>query len=62
MKEFDWVELIVDKEKYKKEGVHKGMVGIIAYDKCIDGEWLVVFDYKIDISIKETDLKVIMRK
>ncbi len=25
MKEYDRVELIVEKEKYAKEGVHKGM-------------------------------------
>ena len=27
MKEYDRVELIVEKEKYAKEGVHKGMDG-----------------------------------
>ena len=29
MKEYDRVELIVEKEKYAKEGVHKGMDGFV---------------------------------
>ena len=27
MKEYDYVEVIVEKEKYAKQGVHKGMKG-----------------------------------
>ncbi len=33
VKEMDCVEVIVEKEKYAKEGVHKGMQGWICYDK-----------------------------
>lgn len=29
MKYLDCVEIIVEKEKYAKEGVHKGMQGVI---------------------------------
>ena len=67
MKEMDIVELIVEKEKYAKEGVHKGMQGWICYDKCVRGYWLVNFPQygeKDDIattSIHETDMKQIPR-
>ena len=33
----DCVEVIVEKEKYAKEGVHKGMQGWICYDKRVRG-------------------------
>jgi hypothetical protein len=67
MKEMDIVELIVEKEKYAKEGVHKGMQGWICYDKCVRGYWLVNFPQygeKDDIattSIHEMDMKQIPR-
>ena len=32
MKEYDRVELIVEKEKYAKEGVHKGMDGFVTQE------------------------------
>ena len=41
MKEMDTVEVIVEKEKYAKEGVHKGMQGWICDPRCIQGHWLV---------------------
>ncbi len=65
MKELDCVELIVEKEKYVREGVHKGMQGWICFDECSFGYWLVNFPQygaKKDIatvSIKEEDMKVI---
>ena len=65
MKELDNIELIVEKEKYAKEGVHKGMQGWICYDSCVDGCWLVNFPQygeKEDIatiSIHENDMKII---
>ena len=64
MKEYDRVELIVEKEKYAKEGVHKGMNGWICDSRKIDGLWLVCFDQKYDyniatIEIEENDLVVI---
>ena len=43
MKEYDRVELMVDKEKYAKEGVRKGMNGWICDPRKIDGLWLVCF-------------------
>ena len=67
MKEMDCVELIVEKERYAKEGVHKGMQGWICHWECVDGFWLVNFPQygeKEDIattSVYETDMKVIPR-
>lgn len=65
MKELDCVEVIVEKEKYAKHGVHKGMQGWICLDECIEESWLVNFPQygdKADIAtigIKEDDMKVI---
>ncbi|MDE6758137.1 MAG: hypothetical protein K2J89_02520 [Clostridia bacterium] len=43
MKEYDYVEVIVEKEKYAKQGAHKGMRGIILDPRNNDGCWLVFF-------------------
>ena len=43
MKEMDCVEVIVEKESYAKDGVHKGMQGWICFDDCSNGYWLVNF-------------------
>ena len=65
MKEMDCVEVIVEKEKYVKDGVHKGMQGWICDPDCINGTWLVNVpqcgekDDIAEISILEEDLKVI---
>ena len=65
MKEMDCVEVVVEKERYAKDGVHKGMNGWICDPRNIDGYWLVNFPQcgeKEDIAtldIKEKDLKLI---
>lgn len=65
MKYLDCVEVIVEKEKYAKEGVHKGMQGVIWLEECIDGEWDVCFprcgekEDIAEISIKEEDMILI---
>ena len=65
MEMMDNVELIVEKESYAKQGVHKGMQGWICMDEKCNGYWLVNFPQygeKEDIatiSIKEEDLKKI---
>ncbi len=65
MKELDCVEVIAEKERYTRDGVHKGMQGWICLDDNVNGTWLVNFpqygekDDIAEISIKETDLKVI---
>ncbi len=63
MKEMDCVEVIVEKEEYAKEGVHKGMQGWICLDDNRNNTWLVNFPQYGDkndiaeISIKDEDLK-----
>ena len=37
MREMDCVEVMVEKEKYAKDGVHKGMQGWICDPDSIDG-------------------------
>ena len=65
MKEMDCVEVIIEKSKYAKEGVHKGMQGWICFSECTNGYWLVNFPQygeKNDIatiSIKEEDLMLL---
>ena len=65
MKEMDCVVVIVEKEKYAKKGVYKGMQGWICYDKKVMGYWLVNFPQygaRSDIAtldVKEEDLKII---
>ena len=65
MKMMDCVKVIVEKEKYAKEGVHKGMYGWICLDDGSDNLWLVNFPQcgeKADIAeicIKEEDLEVV---
>ena len=44
MKEYSRVRLIVEKEKYADDDVHKGMTGWICDPRKIDGKWLVCFD------------------
>ena len=62
MKMMDCVEVIVEKDKYAKDGVHKGMQGWICDGDCIDGYWLVNFPQYgekediAEINIKEEDL------
>ncbi len=65
MKMMDCVEVIVEKTRYAKEGVHKGMQGIIFEPEKLHGYWLVLFPQcgeKEDIAftgILEDDLKLI---
>ncbi len=62
MKMMDCVELIVEKSKYTKYGVHKGMQGWICLEECVDGYWLINFpqcgekDDIAEISVKKEDL------
>ena len=65
MKMMDCVEVLVEKEKYAREGVHKGMQGWICDPQTIDRPWLVDFPQcgeKSDIaivSVEEEDLVLI---
>ena len=63
MKEMDCIEVIVEKEKYAAEGVHKGMQGWICDPRCVGGSWLINFpqcgekDDIAEIDINEDDMK-----
>lgn len=65
MQEMDCIEVIVEKAKYAKQGVHKGMQGWICDPRCINESWLVNFPQRGErediatIGIKEGDMKVI---
>ena len=65
MKMMDCIEVIVEKERYAKEGVHKGMQGWICLEESVNGTRLVNFPgwYThadiATIAIKEEDMKVI---
>ncbi len=65
MKEYDRVRLLVEKERYAEEGVHKGMDGWICNEQRCEGSWLVCFDQYGDlpniatIAVKVEDMEVI---
>ena len=64
-KEYDMVELAVDKPKYKKEGVKKGMRGCVMGEYAIKGQWQIIFSEEgtgkdvADIMVAEEDLILI---
>jgi hypothetical protein len=65
MKYLDQVEVINDRDEYKKEGVTKGMIGSIMSAISRYGTWHVIFtDPKTacdiaDLSVRIEDLKVV---
>ena len=65
MKEMDCVAVTVEKERYTKDGVHRGMQGWICDSRNIDDSWLVNFPQCGEmqdiatIAVKEKDLKLI---
>ncbi len=66
-KEFDTVELIVEKKEYAQLGLHKGCIGTIAIDYIVDNTILVDFDQLSDsgdffddvVRVNVADLKLI---
>ena len=65
VKEYDKVELIVEKPKYAIEGVHKGMIGCVMSSYAINNKWLIVFSEDgtgkdiAEICVDREDFKVI---
>ena len=65
MKYLDCVEVTVEKERYTKHGVHKGMQGIIWLEESINETWDVFFprygekEEIAEIPVKKEDLKLI---
>ena len=61
----DCVEVIVEKEEYAQDGVHKGMYGWICLEQRVQNYWLVNFpqcgekDDIATISIHEDDMEVV---
>lgn len=61
----DCVEVMVEKDCYAKEGVHKGMQGGVWEKEPKDGCWVVLFpqcgdkEDIADLYMKEEDLKLI---
>ena len=53
MKMMDCVEVIVEKEKYARDGVHKGMQGWICLEERGEKDDIAT------ISIREEDMKVV---
>ncbi len=67
MKEYDIVELLVDRPCYEREGVKKGMFGVIMSKEKLGDTWQVIFSEFgsgndiADIEVRESDLKVVER-
>ncbi len=65
VKEYDKVELIVEKPKYVMEGVHKGMTGCVISSYAINNQWLIIFSEDgtgkdiAEICVNREDFKVI---
>ena len=64
--EYDWVELIVEEEKYTKYGVHKGAVGCVIFDDSYDNKWDIAFvkpdgsgEDLAEICVAREDFKII---
>lgn len=64
MKEYDYIRLLVEKNQYAKDGIHKDMTGWICDARIINGCHLVCFDncnledYPI-IPVRIDDMEVI---
>lgn len=65
VKEYDKVEMIVEKPKYAMQGVHKGMTGCVMSSYAIKNEWLIVFSEErtgkdiAELCVAREDFKVI---
>lgn len=64
---YDLVEVVVQKEKYAKFGVNKGMQGVVMSEQAVMGQWQVIFSEDgtgndiADICIDEKDFIVIKK-
>ena len=66
VKEYDKVELLVEKPKYAFEGVHKGANGCVLFPYAIEGRWGILFynvgennDEEIELNVDREDFKII---
>ena len=66
VKEYDKVELLVEKSKYAFEGVHKGAYGCVLFPYAIEGKWGILFynvgennDQEVELNVNREDFKII---
>lgn len=66
VKEYDKVELLVEKPQYAFEGVHKGAHGCVWQSYAIDGKWGILFynvgennDQEVELNVNREDFKII---
>lgn len=65
VKEYDKVEMLVNKDIYTKEGVYKGMKGVVVSDYAIYDKWQVIFSEEDTgrdiamIAVSRQDFKII---
>ena len=66
VKEYDKVELLVEKPKYAFEGVHKGAQGCVLFPYAIEGKWGILFynvgennDQEVELNVNREDFKII---
>lgn len=66
VKEYDKVELLVEKSQYAFEGVHKGAHGCVWQSYAIDGKWGILFynigenhDQEVELNVYREDFKII---
>ena len=68
LKEYDSVELVVDRACYADDGVYKGLQGWICFEKSVEGYSLVNFPCYGDhpdiatISVRDEDLRIITKE
>ena len=66
VKEYDKVELLVEKPQYAFEGVHKGAHGCVWQSYAIDGKWGILFynvgenhNQEVELNVYREDFKII---
>ena len=66
VREYDKIELLVEKPEYADNGVHKGAFGCVLYPYAIEGKWGILFynvgdnkDEEIEINVSRKDFKII---
>lgn len=58
VKEYDKVELLVEKPMYAIEGVHKGAYGCVLFPYAIEGKWGILFYNVGENKAQEVELNV----
>ena len=58
VKEYDVVQLIVEKPQYAMEGVHKGAYGCVQFPYAIDGKWCILFSNIGENNAHDEDVRV----